>query len=128
MTVSIGCGTFRQAMSLRTVVRDAAAVSTTATELEGAGPAPVRLGRAPRTTAHPGTTGREASPRGLDSLDSLEAPVEYSLVQVSDVAGERRFEMLETIHEFAREQPLALGEAAERRRRHARVREQGEGG
>jgi tetratricopeptide (TPR) repeat protein len=44
---------------------------------------------------------------------------DQSLVKVESVAGETRFRQLDTIHEFAREQLMASGEAAEIERRHA---------
>ena len=45
--------------------------------------------------------------------------VDQSLVRVEEVDGETRFRQLDTIHEFAREQLVATGEAAEIERRHS---------
>jgi predicted ATPase/transcriptional regulator with XRE-family HTH domain len=56
---------------------------------------------------------------GPGALGPLEALVEQSLVLAPERAGERRFEMLETIHEYARERLLTLGEAEQTRRSHA---------
>lgn len=57
---------------------------------------------------------------GTNSLGDLQALVENSLMLVSDIHGERRFQMLDTIHEYARERLLDLGECEEARLRHAR--------
>ena len=56
---------------------------------------------------------------GAGSADALETLAEYSLLQAGSTAGERRFGMLETIHEYAHEQLLLLGEAEQARARHA---------
>lgn len=57
---------------------------------------------------------------GPGALGALETLVEHSLVLAPDTHGERRFGMLETIREYARERLFALGEAEQARRRHAR--------
>jgi predicted ATPase/DNA-binding CsgD family transcriptional regulator len=56
----------------------------------------------------------------LDVLDGLASLVDKSLVQQRETAeGEPRFTLLEMIHEYAREQLEAGGEAETMRRRHA---------
>ena len=47
----------------------------------------------------------------LDIVSGIEALVDASLLQVTEVRGESRFTMLETIREFAGEQLAASGEA-----------------
>ncbi|HWQ16130.1 MAG TPA: BTAD domain-containing putative transcriptional regulator [Roseiflexaceae bacterium] len=54
----------------------------------------------------------------FDALDGLSRLAEQSLLVVSDVDGEPRFDMLETIREYALEQLEALGESELARRRH----------
>ena len=57
---------------------------------------------------------------GTDVLDRVSSVVAKSLARaVSGAAGEPRFDMLETIREFGREQLVAAGEAAEVEQRHA---------
>jgi predicted ATPase/class 3 adenylate cyclase len=56
---------------------------------------------------------------GSEVVDGLMSLADQSLVRVESVAGETRFRQLDTIHEFAREQLMASGEAAEIERRHA---------
>jgi predicted ATPase/class 3 adenylate cyclase len=56
---------------------------------------------------------------GSEVVDGLMSLADQSLVKVESVAGETRFRQLDTIHEFAREQLMASGEAAEIERRHA---------
>jgi predicted ATPase/DNA-binding XRE family transcriptional regulator len=56
---------------------------------------------------------------GPDALRVLESLVEQSLVLILDGSGERRFCLLETTREYARERLLALGEAEPVERRHA---------
>ena len=56
----------------------------------------------------------------LDVLNSLQSLVDQSLVRLSDVGGEPRFGMLETIREYALGRLTESGEADETRRRHAR--------
>ncbi len=60
------------------------------------------------------------NPEGdLDVLEGVSSLVDKSLLrQEEDAAGEPRFTMLETIHEFAREKLEESGEAQEIRRRH----------
>jgi predicted ATPase/DNA-binding SARP family transcriptional activator len=53
------------------------------------------------------------------SLDGMASLVDKSLVQRSEIAGEPRFTMLETVREFAREHLRASGEEAALRQRHA---------
>lgn len=57
-----------------------------------------------------------ASP--VDALDGLSALADQSLLVVGEAGGEPRFGMLETIREYALEQLLAAGEAADARDRH----------
>ena len=56
---------------------------------------------------------------GGEVLDGLASLADQSLVRVEEVDGETRFRQLDTIHEFAREQLVATGEAAEIERRHS---------
>jgi predicted ATPase len=56
----------------------------------------------------------------LDVLNGLQSLVDQSLVRLSDVGGEPRFGMLETIREYALGRLTDSGEADETRRRHAR--------
>jgi predicted ATPase/class 3 adenylate cyclase len=56
---------------------------------------------------------------GSEVVDGLMSLADQSLVKVETVGGETRFRQLDTIHEFAREQLVASGEAAEIERRHA---------
>jgi predicted ATPase/class 3 adenylate cyclase len=55
----------------------------------------------------------------VDVLEGLGALVSQSLVRQEEVGGEVRFTMLETIHEYGREQLAASGEQNALRRRHA---------
>ena len=55
-----------------------------------------------------------------DVLSCLDALVDQSLVQSSEVAAESRFAMLATIHEFARERLEALPDGSAIHERHAR--------
>ena len=57
---------------------------------------------------------------GHDVLSCLDALVDQSLVQSSEVAAESRFAMLATIHEFARERLEALPDGPAIHERHAR--------
>ena len=62
------------------------------------------------------------SPRelGIDALEGLTTLVEQSLLRRAEIdSDEPRFEMLQTIREFAAEQLQAAGDAAELARRHA---------
>lgn len=52
-------------------------------------------------------------------LDTLALLVDHSLLRRAETAGEPRFAMLETIHEYALERLVASGEELELRRRHA---------
>jgi hypothetical protein len=54
----------------------------------------------------------------LDTLDGLMSLVEKSLLVRSELRGEARFQMLETVREFAREQVAASGEERAARHRH----------
>ena len=56
---------------------------------------------------------------GSGSADALETLAEYSLLRAVTTAGDRRFGMLETIHEYAHEQLRLLGETGPVRARHA---------
>jgi predicted ATPase/DNA-binding XRE family transcriptional regulator len=56
---------------------------------------------------------------GPGALRVLESLVEQSLVLIPEGSGERRFRMLETTREYARERLLALGEAEQAERCHA---------
>ena len=56
---------------------------------------------------------------GVDVLDGLMALADQSLVLASEPGGEPRFDLLETIREFAGEQLEVRGEAATIRDRHA---------
>jgi predicted ATPase/DNA-binding NarL/FixJ family response regulator len=59
--------------------------------------------------------------QGLSILDGIASLVDKSLLQVIEGAGgEPRYQMLETVREFALEQLSACGEAEELGRRHAR--------
>jgi predicted ATPase/DNA-binding NarL/FixJ family response regulator len=61
-----------------------------------------------------------APPLPLDVLDLLSRLVDQSLVQVeSDVAGEARYRLLETVRQYAGEKLAEAGEAAAMQRRHA---------
>jgi predicted ATPase/class 3 adenylate cyclase len=55
----------------------------------------------------------------LDVLAGVESLLEKSLLVQTEVAGETRFVLLETIHEYARERLEASGEAEAVRRAHA---------
>jgi len=57
---------------------------------------------------------------GMDVLDGLVSLVDQSLIRTVDAPGEPRFQMLDTIREFAAEQLVARGEADAIRDRHAR--------
>jgi predicted ATPase/class 3 adenylate cyclase len=59
----------------------------------------------------------------MDVLDALESLADKSLVVVRAGTGESRFDMLETIREFAAEKLEEGGEAADLRRRHAETYE-----
>jgi predicted ATPase/class 3 adenylate cyclase len=54
----------------------------------------------------------------LDVLGGVESLLEKSLLEHTEVEGETRFVLLETLHEYARERLEASGEAEELRRRH----------
>jgi predicted ATPase/DNA-binding XRE family transcriptional regulator len=57
---------------------------------------------------------------GVDVLDGVEALVRHSLLQMEEgIAGEPRFVLLETLHEFARERLAERGEAEVMHRAHA---------
>jgi hypothetical protein len=66
-----------------------------------------------------GTAELIAAVGGPYALRALESLIEHSLVQTHDVHGERRFAMLETTREYARERLFALGETTQARQRHA---------
>jgi predicted ATPase/DNA-binding SARP family transcriptional activator len=55
------------------------------------------------------------------SLDLLASLVDQNLLQVSEVNGQPRFEMLETVREYAAERLAGSGEGEAVRRRHARA-------
>ncbi len=55
---------------------------------------------------------------GLDVLDGLTSLVEKSLLVGSEMRGETRFHMLETVREFARERVVEAGEERAARLRH----------
>ena len=55
---------------------------------------------------------------GLDVLDGLTSLVEQNLLVRSEMRGEARFQMLETVREFARELVAAAGEERAARLRH----------
>lgn len=55
---------------------------------------------------------------GLDALDGLTSLVEKSLLVRSELRGEARFHMLETVREFARERVADAGEERAARLRH----------
>ncbi len=55
---------------------------------------------------------------GLDALDGLTSLVEKSLLVRSELRGEARFHMLETVREFARERVAEAGEERAARLRH----------
>ena len=55
---------------------------------------------------------------GLDALDGLSSLVEKSLLVRSEIRGEARFHMLETVREFARERVAEAGEERAARLRH----------
>jgi predicted ATPase/DNA-binding SARP family transcriptional activator len=55
---------------------------------------------------------------GLEALDGLGALAEHSLLVVNDAGGEPRFDMLETIREYALDRLEASGEGEAIRRRH----------
>jgi predicted ATPase/class 3 adenylate cyclase len=56
---------------------------------------------------------------GVDALEGLAALLDQSFIRRGEALQEARFEMLETIREYAREQLTTAGEAAVIRRRHA---------
>src|SRR5206468_11898000 len=55
----------------------------------------------------------------LDALDGIATLLDNSLIRQDDEGGEPRFELLETIHEFARERLEESGEAEVVGERHA---------
>ncbi len=57
---------------------------------------------------------------GMEVIDGLESLVGQSLIRTVDAPGEPRFQMLDTIREFAAEQLKGRGEADSIRDRHAR--------
>ena len=62
----------------------------------------------------------ETGAGGLDTLETLDALVQHSLVRRGDGALEPRFRMLQTIREFGLERLAESGEEPEIRERHAR--------
>jgi predicted ATPase/DNA-binding SARP family transcriptional activator len=56
----------------------------------------------------------------LDLIDGLATLVDCSLVSQHEIAGEPRFEMLDTVHAYAEKRLAESGEEEEWRRRHAR--------
>ena len=56
---------------------------------------------------------------GIDALDGLTSLVEKSLLVRTELGGEARFNMLETVRELARERVVEAGEEREARTRHA---------
>ena len=56
---------------------------------------------------------------GTDILDGLESLIEKNLLRQSEVDGEPRFWMLETIREYALDRLAAFGDREERQSRHA---------
>ena len=83
-------------------------------------PEPARLLFARMAVFHGGSSAESvAAVCGAASLAALEVLIEYSLVLAADTQSEQRFEMLETIHEYAREQLRILGEEGQARRNHA---------
>ena len=62
----------------------------------------------------------EPSGQALDVLNGLERLVDQNLLQQSEVGGEPRFAMLETIREYALERLAESGEAEAIRKQHAR--------
>jgi predicted ATPase/transcriptional regulator with XRE-family HTH domain len=84
-------------------------------------PGPTRLLFARMAVFHGGCTEESImAVCGPAALGALETLVEYSLVQTADDHGERRFWMLGTTLEYAREQLRILGETEQARQRHAR--------
>jgi predicted ATPase/class 3 adenylate cyclase len=66
------------------------------------------------------TLGAADPPPGFDALGAIEELVDQSLLRREEgAAGEPRFTMLETIHEFTLERLAAADEDAEARQRHA---------
>lgn len=83
-------------------------------------PEPSRLLFARMAAFHGGSSAESLTAVGGPGvLGPLEALIEHSLVQAYETQGERRFGMLETIQQYACERLLAIGEAAQTRRRHA---------
>jgi predicted ATPase/transcriptional regulator with XRE-family HTH domain len=60
----------------------------------------------------------DAAPQADEVLERLQVLVDSSLVRQDDAEGERRFSILETVREYAREQLEAAGEAALIEHRH----------
>jgi predicted ATPase/class 3 adenylate cyclase len=60
-----------------------------------------------------------ASDLGTDVVDGLEGLVDQSLVRGTDLHGDQRYSMLQTVHEFATERLESSGEQEAIRRRHA---------
>lgn len=58
-------------------------------------------------------------PSNMDVLNGLESLMDQSLVKLSDIDGEPRFGMLESIREYAWERLVDSGEAEEIQRQHA---------